>query len=72
MSQQIINALAISIAALTLNIAAAVDGEPAGYVGRANCQVALLLAVALGALSLRSLRTLPANAGAALSGHRAI
>jgi EmrB/QacA subfamily drug resistance transporter len=71
MAQQIINAFAISIAALTLNVAAAVGGEPAGYVGRANCQVALLLTVALGALSLRSLRSLPANAGAALSGHRA-
>jgi EmrB/QacA subfamily drug resistance transporter len=72
MAQQIINALGISIAALTLNIAAAVGGEPVGYVGRANCQVALLLTVALGALSLRSLRSLPANAGAALSGHRAM
>jgi EmrB/QacA subfamily drug resistance transporter len=71
MAQQIINALAISLAALTLNIAAAVGGEPAGYVGRTDCQVALLLTVALGALSLRSLRTLPPNAGAALSGHRA-
>jgi EmrB/QacA subfamily drug resistance transporter len=72
MAQQIINALAISIAALTLNIAAAVGGEPVGYVGRANCQIALLVSVALGALSLRSLRSLPADAGAAVSGHGAI
>jgi EmrB/QacA subfamily drug resistance transporter len=71
MSQQIINALAISIAALTLNVAAAAGGEPVGYVGRFNCQIALLLTVALGAISLRSLRTLPPDAGAALSGHRA-
>ena len=70
MSQQIINALAISIAALTLNVAAAVGGEPVGYVGRSNCQAALLVSVALGAISLWSLRTLPPNAGAAVSGHR--
>ncbi len=71
MAQQIMNALAISIAALTLNLVAAASGEPVGYVGRFNCQIALLLTVALGALSLRSLRTLPADAGAALSGHSA-
>lgn len=60
-----------SIAALALNVAAAVGGEPVGYVGRFNCQIALLLTVGLGAVSLRSLRTLPSNAGAALSGHGA-
>ena len=69
MSQQILNALAISIAALTLNVAAAVGHEPLGYVGRFNCRIALMVTVALGAISLRSLRTLPRNAGAAISGH---
>ncbi len=70
MAQQIMNAFGISIAALALNVAAAAGGEPAGYVGRFNCQIALLVTVGLGAFSLWSLRTLPANAGAALSGHR--
>jgi EmrB/QacA subfamily drug resistance transporter len=71
MSQQIGNALAISIAALTLNVAATISGEPAGYVGRSNCQIALMVTVALGAISLWSLRKLPRNAGAAVSGHLA-
>ena len=71
MAQQITNALGVSIAAIVLNFTAVALGQQPGYIGLRNCQVALLFTAALGATSLFAFRSLPRDAGAAVSGHRA-
>lgn len=71
MAQQITNAMGVSIAAITLNFAALALGQSPGYIGERNCQIALLVTAALGAVSIAAFRRLPLDAGAAVSGHRA-
>lgn len=68
---QITNALGVSLAAILMNLTSALLGEPSGRVTLENCQVALIVLVAVGALSLVSFARLAPHAGAAVSGHRA-
>lgn len=68
---QTMNAVAVSLAAILMNVTSLALGEPVGHVTLRNCQVALTVMVILGALSLLSFARLPRHAGAAVSGHRA-
>ncbi len=70
MMQQIVNALGVSVAAITLNFVASAFDQPAGYIGHYNCLAALLVTSAIGALALLQFRKLLPDAGAAVSGHR--
>ncbi len=67
---QTTNAFAVSLAAILMNLTSLALGEPTGHVTLHNCQVALLVLVAVGTLSVVSFRRLPGHAGAAVSGHR--
>lgn len=68
-AQQVTNALAVTLAAIVLNIAATQAGDIAGHIDLHNCRIALLAMAAIGALSILSFVRLPANAGATVSGH---
>ncbi len=67
---QTTNALAVSLAAILMNLTSLALAEPVGRVTLHNCQVALGVMVFLGAWSLLSFARLPRHAGAAVSGHR--
>ncbi len=68
---QTTNAVAVSLAAILMNVTSLALGEPVGHVTLRNCQVALTVMVVLGAFSLFSFARLPRHAGAVVSGHRA-
>jgi len=67
---QVTNALAVSLAAILMNVTSLALGQPAGHVTLGNCQTALLVLTLIGALSLLSFRRLAPDAGANVSGHR--
>jgi EmrB/QacA subfamily drug resistance transporter len=68
-TQQVTNALGVTLAAIVLNFAAAQMGEAAGLISLHNCRIAILVMAAMGALSMLSFIRLPSDAGAAISGH---
>ncbi|MGH8149909.1 MAG: MFS transporter [Steroidobacteraceae bacterium] len=67
---QTTSAFAVSLAAILMNLTSLVLGEPTGHVTLHNCEITLLVMVAIGALSVLSFKGLPQHAGAAVSGHR--
>ncbi|MGH8227649.1 MAG: MFS transporter [Steroidobacteraceae bacterium] len=67
---QTTNAFSVSLAAILMNVTSLVLDEPTGHVTLANCEVALLVMVGIGALSLFSFVRLPEHAGASVSGRR--
>ncbi|HUN26636.1 MAG TPA: MFS transporter [Steroidobacteraceae bacterium] len=67
---QVTNALAVSLAAILMNVTSLALGQPAGHVSLVNCETALVTLTLIGALSLLSFRRLAPDAGAVVSGHR--
>jgi hypothetical protein len=71
LTQQMTNALGISLAAIFLTAGAALLGEPSGHISLRDCQIALLVMALIGAPSIIGFFRLAKDAGAALTGRRA-
>jgi EmrB/QacA subfamily drug resistance transporter len=69
-TQQVTNALGISLAAILLNLSSAFQGGARGGLSVWDCRFALLVMAGTGLLSVLSFARLPRDAGAELSGHR--
>jgi MFS family permease len=67
---QTTNALGVSVSALLLAISAHLGGEAPGQLTLHDFRVAIVVLAAVGMTSLLSLRRLPHDAGAHVSGHR--
>jgi hypothetical protein len=70
-AHQLSMSVGIAVAALTLNLAAALRGGGAGWLAAADFRVALVALAAMAALSLLRFVALDRSAGAEVSGHRA-
>ena len=64
------NSLAVSVSAVLLAASAQFGGEAPGQLSLRDFRVALVVMAVIGLASLPSLRRLPADAGAHVSGHR--
>ena len=67
---QTTGALAITLAAIILNLNAAARGAQGGRIGLADCRVAVAALAVIGLCALPSFLRLPPDAGAQVSGHR--